>query len=167
VLAVYDTALLYHLGHLPARLPGALVAAAVLVAARAAARLPGRDAGPTVSVELRALGWFLSLFFVPALAIRYGLIFGAPVVAALAGLVVAAAAAGHALRPTPVPWRALLPRLAAAITLGGAAAGGGYMAAPGYPEARLLCAAGALCVVAVLAATALDRYLPHDHRAAG
>jgi cytochrome P450 len=85
------------------------------------------------------------------LAIRYGLTFGAPAAAALAGLLVAATAAAHALRP------AVLPPLSVATVLGAAAALGGFMVARGYPEARLLSAAGAFAVTAVVTCALLDR----------
>jgi hypothetical protein len=50
ILTVYDTALLYNLAHLGARLPATAAALAVLVAARAAAPLlPRRPPGPGVS----------------------------------------------------------------------------------------------------------------------
>src|SRR5690349_12037314 len=63
VLTVYDTALLYNLGHLGARLPVAAAALAVLAAARVAAPLlPRRPPGPGVESITRSFGAFLPLF---------------------------------------------------------------------------------------------------------
>lgn len=57
VLAVYDTALLYNLGHLPAALPGAAIAAGVLVFARILARrVQARSAGQGMTALIHSLG---------------------------------------------------------------------------------------------------------------
>lgn len=154
VLVVYDTALLYNLGHVPAQLPGAAAAMLVLIVARYAARLPGRPAGPSTSAVIHTLSWFVAVFFVPALAIRYGLIFGAPVVAAAAGLITVAAAMVYGVRP--VYSAALVLRLTLAAGTACAAALGAYLATRGYPEARVLCSAGAFLVAATLACMLLD-----------
>ncbi|NKZ05980.1 hypothetical protein [Actinomadura latina] len=101
VLAVYDTALLYNLGHLGGRLPGAAVALCVLVGARAASsRLPDGEAGIALSSVTGALRWALLLFFVPALAVRYGVNFGTPILAVAAGLSICLVAGVRALRET-------------------------------------------------------------------
>ena len=104
VLTVYDTALLYNLGHLGARLPVTAAALAVLAAARVAAPLlPRRPPGPGVESITRSFGAFLPLFFVAALPVRYGLIgWGTTYVAAAAALVLVTAAAG-AGSPAPSP----------------------------------------------------------------
>lgn len=93
VLVVYDTALLYNLGHLGSRLPGTATACAVLASARLAARrLTHPNPTPDTSLEIYSLAatirWFLTLFFIPALPIRYGIGFGsAPLAAAATGLI--------------------------------------------------------------------------------
>jgi hypothetical protein len=107
VLTVYDTALLYNLGHLGARLPVTAAALAVLTAARVAAPLlPRCPPGPGVESITRSFGTFLPLFFVPALPVRYGLLgWGTTYVAAAATLVLVTAAATRGiagtLRPQP------------------------------------------------------------------
>lgn len=154
VLVVYDTALLYNLGHLTAALPGAVIAALVLVLARLYTRVAGdRPAGPAGMALIRSLGWFLALFFVPALAIRYGLNFGLPALSAVAGLVIVLAAAIRG-------WtRDLLVKLVMALAVGVVAAAAGYALTVGYPELRLLGAMGAFCVTVVGVTALLDRNL--------
>ncbi|MFF3321500.1 hypothetical protein [Streptomyces sp. NPDC002889] len=101
VLVVYDTALLYNLGRLDDRLPLALAAAAVLLCLRtAASHLPtrSRPAAPNLSFVVHALRRWLALFFVPALAVRYGLLFGTPQLGLAAGALSAAVACGLAGR---------------------------------------------------------------------
>jgi hypothetical protein len=156
VLVVYDTALLYNLGHVPSALPGALVAVAVLVAARLMARkIPESTAGPALATLISSLGWFFALFFVPALSIRYGLIFGLPVLAAVAGVVVTATAVVHGVGRQPNP--VLLGHLAVAVVAGLAATAVAYAVTGGYPEARVLAAAGAFFLTVTAACTMADR----------
>lgn len=104
VLLVYDTALLYNLGHLGQRLPGAIAALAVLAAARLVARLlqrRGRRGEPQTrpaslgcAATASSVWWFLALFFVIALPVRYA---AAEPIAQAAGVVtILAAAAGGA-----------------------------------------------------------------------
>lgn len=95
VLVVYDGALLYNLGHVVDALPGALVALLALGAARFSGVLLPASAVPGAAVTAVAFGlrWSLALFMVPALAVRYGVTFGTPLLAALAGLAVVVAAA--------------------------------------------------------------------------
>lgn len=102
VLVAYDTVLLYNLGRLDDRAALALAAAAALaVFRRAAALLPPRpSAGAAVTFTGHALRRWLTYFFVPALAVRYGVTFGTPLLAATAGLSVAALAGAHAVRDT-------------------------------------------------------------------
>ena len=99
----------------------------------------------------RALGWFLVLFLVPALPLRYGFIFGTPYVSALAGAVIVAAAV----------WRgwdhALFGRLGLAALAGIIGAAVGYLLAHGYPEARLLAAGVGFLVAGVGVCAVLDR----------
>ncbi|MFG2090239.1 hypothetical protein [Spirillospora sp. NPDC048823] len=177
VLTVYDTALLYNLGHLGGRLPGAIVAMCVLVGARWTASRLRSDAGAGVALSSIAGGlrWVLVLFFVPALAVRYGPNVGAPVVAAMAGLVVCLVASVCSLRETLagvgtrriVLWAA---QAVAALSAGGAA---GYAAVlvvkDTYYEAGLLRGAG-VCFAVVAAVCALtDRWcdIPETVRAEG
>jgi hypothetical protein len=167
VLTVYDTALLYNLGHLGGRLPGAAVASCALLASRyATARLkPNESAGLALSSVASGLRWTLLLFFVPALTIRYGVNFGTPIVAALAGLLVCLAAATRALREelagTAAPRIALWTAQAAAALLAGGAAG--YAAVrlvtDAYYEAGLLRGAGASFAVAVATCALTDLWI--------
>ncbi|MEO3825000.1 hypothetical protein [Actinomadura sp. B10D3] len=99
VLTVYDTALLYNLGHAGGRLPGAAIALCVLAGARwASSRVSVREAGVALSSVVFGLRWALLVFFVPALAVRYGVNFGTPLLAAAAGLVIVLVAGVCALR---------------------------------------------------------------------
>ncbi|TCO52597.1 hypothetical protein EV192_112329 [Actinocrispum wychmicini] len=178
VLSVYDTALLYNLGHVHEMLPLAALAAAVLIGTRLAARRTGAAAtsgtavGPGIDMLTRTVGWFLAYFSVPALAIRYGMIFGAPRLAVVAGVVVTAAAVIRAGRETrravfaDEPAGALAQvaarRVWAAQLVGSAVAGVAaaflaYRTAGGYPEFRLLAAAAAFGVVVVTTCAAVDR----------
>jgi hypothetical protein len=148
ILAVYDTALLYNLGHLSRSWPGMATAGLVLAGSRwLAARSPSA-AGPRVGLVIASSGWFLSSFFTPALAIRYGLSSGARPVAGLALLIVAVLAAvrGHALRP------------AMAAGAGVAVAVLAYLVASGYPEARLLAAMLAFLTTATATCALLDHH---------
>lgn len=174
VLSVYDTALLYDLGHLGGRLPGAIVALCVLVAARwASPRLAWGEAGPAMSSIVGGLRWALLLFFVPALAVRYGVNFGTPLLAAGAGVLVCLAAAAHALREVlgeeATTRRLLWAGQVAVALLAGAVTG--YAAVrlvnDTYYEAGLLRGA-ALCFVVVIAVCALtDRRLPQGRADSG
>ena len=154
VLAVYDTALLYNLGHLAGEAPRMALAAAVLAAARfAASRIrPGQER-PVFGVMSGALRWFLALFSVPALPIRYGLSFGVPLLSACAGTVIAVAAVVLALRGST----ASPTSLAVVAVLASAGGGAGFLAVGGYPEARLLAAMCAFFAVAIATCAVLDR----------
>jgi hypothetical protein len=162
VLVVYDTALLYNLGKLGGELPLAGLAAVALVVARAvAARLPEGSPGRGVASIGNSFAWFLVLFFVPALPVRYGIDFGTRAVAELAGVLVVAAACVLGVRDAfarypgqPGPWLAQM----GVTTVAGLAAGIPVaMVTRGYPEARLLFAAAAFFTVAVLVCAVLDR----------
>lgn len=150
VLAVYDTVTLYNLGHTVSWLPIVAAALVVLAVARWWARRPVTH-GPTMASVAGALGWFLVLFMVPALPLRYGLNFGTPYVSLLAGAVIVAAAV----------WRGwdhrLLGRLAVAAVAGVVGAAAGYLLARGYPEARLLAAAVGFLLVGLGVCAALDQ----------
>lgn len=150
VLVVYDSALLYNLGHLGGWLPVAGAAGAVLAVARWWARRPV-VVGPTTAAVVASLGWFLVLFLVPALPLRYGLNFGVPVVSLLAGVLVVAVALW-------LGWvRALTGRLLLVAVGGVVGAVLGYLVARGFPEARLLAAAGGFLAVGGLVGVTLDR----------
>lgn len=171
VLTVYDSALLYNLGHLGGLLPGALVALGVLAGARwASSRLPSSQPAPSAGAGValasvaEGLRWALALFFVPALAVRYGPIAGTPVVAAVAGLVVCLVAAVCALRSAlagagagrVAVWAA---QAAAALAAGGAAgAAAVLLVTDTYYEAGLLRGAGACFAVVVAVCALTDRW---------
>ncbi|MBA2947608.1 hypothetical protein [Streptomyces himalayensis] len=165
VLVVYDTALLYNLGRLDDRLPLALAAAAALLVLRAAAsRLPARSA-PTLSFVVHAVRHWLLLFFIPALAIRYGLLFGTPRLALSAGALTAAVACVRAAREMPTgaeqrPRAALhlTARIGCAVLAGAAGAALALrVTPPSYKEVALLSAMGAFLVTAVAVCGLLDR----------
>lgn len=150
MLAVYDTVTLYNLGHTVSWLPTVGIALAVLAVARWWARRPARH-GPTMASVTRSLEWFLVLFLVPALPLRYGFNFGTAVVSMLAGAVIVAAAVWRG-------WdRRLLGRLAVAAAAGVVGATTGYLLARGYPEARLLAAAAGFLLAGAAVCTVLDR----------
>jgi hypothetical protein len=161
------SALLYNLGHLRERLPGAIVTAAILVAARWwAARTPQRDEPGLASASIgTGLRWALALFFIPALAVRYGVNFGTPLIAGIAGLLICAAAAAHALREGLAgagPRRTLLwaAQITAALIAGGAAgAAAVLLVTDTYYEAGVLRAAALCFAVAVAVCALTDRWI--------
>ncbi|WP_344267389.1 hypothetical protein [Actinomadura napierensis] len=167
VLTVYDTALLYNLGHLGGRLPGATVTAVILVAARwGATRLPqGGGSGLALTSIGTGLRWALALFFVPALAVRYGVNFGTPIVSAVAGLLICAAGAVYALREglsgagtrRTVLWAV---QIALALLTGGAAGVAAVLLVTDtYYEAGVLRAAALCFAVAVAVCALTDRWI--------
>jgi hypothetical protein len=178
VLTVYDTALLYNLGHLGARLPVTAAALAVLAAARVAAPLlPCRPPGPGVESISRSFGAFLPLFFVSALPVRYGLAgWGTTYVAAVAALVLVAAAAVRGIAGTfarsPVSRVRWLAQMAVTVAAGLAAgAAASMLVRGGYPEFRLLWAAAAFFICATATCALIDprtraRSLPGESAAA-
>lgn len=151
VLVVYDTGLLYNLGHAADAAPATLLAVLLLAAARQLAHAPVavRAPGPRVAAAGAAMRWFVVLFFPPALAIRYGLTTGLAPLAAVAGLLLVVAAL---VRGAGREWVGL----AAAGVLGAAAAAGAYAVTSGYPDSRLLAAAAAFLAVGLGACAALD-----------
>lgn len=162
VLVVYDTALLYNLGHLAAELPGAAVALVVLVAARFAARLaPAGLPGRGIESIARSFGHLLTLFFLSALPIRYGLGFGTAYASALGASVLVAVAMvlgvreAFALTPgRPGIW---LGQMAAALAAGLGGAASAVLAPGGHTEARLLWVAAGFFVCAVSVCALIDR----------
>ncbi|MBL0888209.1 hypothetical protein [Myceligenerans indicum] len=170
VLIVYDTALLYNLGHLPrvTALAAGVLAGTVLLGLldgwRARASRPGRPAGasPLVAAFLRHL---LLLFLIPALPVRYSLsFFGTPWVAAGSVAVIVTAAAVLALRETNPP----AAQVAGLGGIGALAAAAGWTtvravraAAPSsYVELPLGVAMGVAFVVLVLGSALLDGRRP-------
>ncbi|MFE1880372.1 hypothetical protein [Streptomyces diastatochromogenes] len=171
VLVVYDTALLYNLGRLPERLPLALAASVLLLGLRrVASRLQGRPArrGPTLAFLQHALRHWLSLFFVPALAVRYGVLFGTPQLATGVGLVTVATACALAARDVlaearktadgsvgppdgqPSPGLLLARRLGCAVLAGtGAACLAAWLTPRSYCEVMLLSVTAAFLVTTV------------------
>ncbi|MGW0081427.1 hypothetical protein [Streptomyces sp. NPDC003393] len=182
VLVVYDTALLYNLGRLNDRLPVASAAAGLLAALRGVAHRLRDDrsaAGLAMSFVWHALFRWLALFFVPALAVRYGVMFGTPWSAAGAGLVIGAASCLPAGRDAvagtadvtdaagfpPGRRRTRALRLAGRLTCAGlVGTGAAYVVvtvsrtlSPGpYYETRALLGATAFLVTAVTAVGAVD-----------
>ncbi|MGW5250387.1 hypothetical protein ACWEQN_42850 [Streptomyces sp. NPDC004129] len=170
VLVVYDTALLYNLGKLGTELPGAEVASAVLVAVRvAASRFSGRAAaGAAVTTVGNALRWALALFLVPALAVRYGVNFGSPLLAAAGGGCVVLVAAVRALREGlgarrsggPAQLFMVAGQLGFAAVAGLAAAYGAvHWVTDTYYEAALLRAMCVFLITAVVVCAATDEGL--------
>lgn len=155
VLVVYDTALLYNLGRVAERLPLAAVAVVALAGLRrAAARLPDPVVpGPTLTFALHALRHWLALFFLPALAVRYGVMFGTPELAAAAGVAVAVAA-------IVLAWREAAPdakRLGLVVLAAACAARAAAWATPAsYYEVTLLAAMAASLVTGVVVGGLVD-----------
>jgi hypothetical protein len=151
VLVVYDSALLYNLGHLPGWLPVVGGAGLVLAVARWRARGAAAAGGPAIGAVTRSLGWFLVIFFVPALPLRYGMNFGIAGVSLAAGVVIVVAALW-------LGWpRDLVGTLLVAIGVGVGGAAVGYLVARGFPEARLLAAAAGFLLAGAGACVASDR----------
>jgi hypothetical protein len=168
VLAMYDTALLYSLGRVGTHLPTAAAATLILASARLAASRSrrhriDRPAGTGLDTLTTGLSWWLALFFVPALAIRYELGFGSPLGGACAGLLVVAVAAVAAFRevsgrlPSQLPRPIWLGQLAGALLAGSLAALAGLAIPSGYPETRVLAAAVLFVLGATATCAATDR----------
>jgi hypothetical protein len=171
ILAMYDTVLLYSLGRTGSHLPGAMAAGALLVVARTAAtrlrrRRLDRPTGAGLDTLDTGLSWWLGLFLVPALAIRYELGFGSPALAACAGALVIVVAAVAALREVAARLpgtrrraarNVWLVQLAAALLAGALAATAGLAFATAYPETRLLRAAVLFVLAATLVCAGSDR----------
>jgi hypothetical protein len=174
VLVVYDTALLYNLGHLSAHGPGILAAAVALIVARvlvrtrrlAVSRRPPSHPGPGIDTLATALVWFTALFFVPALSIRYAIGFADAPLAGLATAAVALVAAALTVRdvygrlPAPRDRRAVIGWVAGAglaVVVGAATATGARLVAAPYPEYRLLIAAALFLATATATLAVTDR----------
>lgn len=168
VLVAYDTILLYNLGRVGSDLPIAVVSAVVLGSARwlATAAPPATSparSSPCLDTLIIGAAYALLWFFVPALPIRYTLLFGAPRLGLALGALIAVAAmvaaVRHVARNVASTRRWLL---GVAVTVVSAAACGGLVAAipMTYSEARLLSAAAVFVVVATSVAATMDRRLP-------
>ncbi|MFD7442332.1 hypothetical protein [Streptomyces sp. NPDC059909] len=160
VLLVYDTLLLYNLGKVDRNAPYAAGALLVLfLARRAAGRLRGRPVpGGAVAVVGEGLRRWLVLFFVPALPVRYGVAFGTPALAALAGLLILLVAAAYALRKGGSGSRPRLgAQLGAAAVVGTAAAyAAGSWGSGTYYEVALLSAVTAFLLTGLAVCAATD-----------
>ena len=173
VLIVYDTALLYNLAHLPRQLPAAGLAVALLVAtARVGPPDPRAASGLRLAVLVEGLRRLGFIAFVPALTLRYGIVYFGSTVAACAVAAVAATAAAQAAFAVGARVRAdggreavhrWLADLTVAALASAAAAGAGWTMARQAPhtEVRMLAAvlaAGLTAVAALAAADALDQH---------
>lgn len=162
VLVVYDTALLYNLGHLDTQVPIATVGLVMLVAARwAAPRIPDWPPGRGIDAMARSSGWLLVLAAVPALPIRYGLNFGARYLSVAGALVLFGAAAGLGIRDVfgqrpGQPARLLLQMTVAAI-VGLCGAASSLPLNTEHTEARLLIAGAAGFLGTISVCAYLDR----------
>jgi len=161
VLTVYDSALIYNLGHLGAELPGTLAALAALGAARwLAPRLRG-EPGLGIATVSSGFGWFLVLFFVPALPIRYGLLYqGLSALAIAAGTIVVLAAAAlavrDALRSPSFTWPRWAGEMTVAVTAGALAAVGARAIPGAHSEGHILWMTCAFLLVATVACALID-----------
>jgi hypothetical protein len=173
VLAVYDTALVYNLGHLGSWLPGIGVALVILGTARTAARhFATGTSRPGIDTLVSSLWWLLALFFVPALPIRYELGFGSPWLArlAFAAIVLVAAAYGarEAFGRLPAASRRGLTlwvwafQMAVTLTIGIGVGGLASRWRGGYVEVVLLRAAVLSAVSAIAVCALLDRVTHHS-----
>jgi hypothetical protein len=171
VLLVYDTALLYNLQHLRLWTFGGAAALAALAAARcAASRWTLPATGATTASLMAAARWFLVLFFVPALSIRYTLGFGSAVVGLTAALAVGAAALAGGMRETlthavgTVRWtptaRALSVRVLLCVAASAVAGAVGLRWDGRYPEYAMLVAAGMAAIAALGTAALCDVLTP-------
>jgi hypothetical protein len=161
-LVVYDSALLYNLGHVDNQLPLAVVAAALISTGR---WIAGRDRTSAATPAGRAigmsLGWLLVVAMVPAMPVRYGLNFGAPRLAVASAAVLAAVALGLGIRDADVSiGQLVVPGLAGLV-----AATVGLLVDVGYTETRLLVAAVAGLVVAIGVAAVSGRARAPDRPA--
>lgn len=171
ILTVYETALLYNLGGLGAKLPTAAAALVVLAAARFAARfVRARTPGAGVESVTRSFGMFLVVFAVPALPVRYGLLGSGTRFAALAAalaVIAFAAAVGvrETLARTAVNRARWLTQMGLTVTAGLIAGSVGYALTGGEgPQARLIWAAAVFLACGAGTCALLDRRLPAGAR---
>lgn len=166
VLALYNTVLLYNLGLLGGYLPTAGAALLALAATRLLAdgRLPRHRPGPAVGLLVTGLGWFLTLFLVPALAVRYGVDFGSPVLALVAGAVTVLAAVVFAVRERAVPSGLLLRLGVVSVGALTAAATADRLVRGSSYEAGVLSAFVVALAVAITACAVMDGRPRHEAR---
>jgi hypothetical protein len=173
VLVVYDTALLYNLAHVPGALAVAVGAAAVSVTARALSRRRrARPPGPGAAVAVLVTRRTVLFGFVPALPLRYALVYlGSLGALALVGLFLAAVV-GSALRdvtrelataprPVRIGW---VIELAVAVALAGGAAVVALSTTTsfaGHTEWRMLAAVGLAAAALVVVLAVGDGLLRH------
>lgn len=170
VLGVYATAALYDLGRVPRETSSTVVAALVLAAAEVGVRRAAREPappGPLVATAGAALRWFTLLFWVPAIPLRYGLLFGAPWATLAGALVVSAAAVAATAREVVtrwlLPWRRWAVGVLASLVTGiatGLAARRVLPAWGDHTENRLLVVAVAMLLGALVAAAVADGFVP-------
>ncbi|GAA1889044.1 hypothetical protein GCM10009773_16510 [Williamsia serinedens] len=153
VLAVYDVLTLYNLGHAGRWVVPVVVSLAVLAAARWWAARHTAPSGPLVTSAVGALGWFVAVFAVPALPLRYGLTFGTQIVSLVAGSVIVVASILRGWDPRRR--RALVVVLTAGV-LGAAT---GALVTAEITEVRLLAAAAGFVVAAAIVCALGDRRL--------
>ena len=137
-----------------------VTAAIVLVAARFAARRPATVlAGAGMDTLSRLFHWFLALFFLPALALRYGLGFGAPILSTVASVVLIVVAFVRSAREavSAVRTRALLAQMHVTVGAGIAGMYVGFAFTRGSLELRLLVGAAVSFGAAIVTCGALDR----------
>ncbi|GLW53590.1 hypothetical protein [Kitasatospora phosalacinea] len=174
VMVVYDTALLYNLRHLPGRWPEAALALTVLAATAYGRRRPAAPTavdpgtaaptavdpgtaaptavGPGTAALTVLLHRTLVLFLPPALAVRYGLGYAHPRLAAAAALLVALAAlADRRIRAAAL---SLVPACALGLAAAHLAL---HLRHDTYPESGLLRAMVALPAAAALLLALTDR----------
>jgi hypothetical protein len=123
---------------------------------------------PALSFVVHALPRWLTLFFVPALAVRYGLLFGTPRLGLAAGGLSALVACAQAwrdvsaetFRPGPRAALRLAGVLCCAVLAGTAGAALALRAIPrSYEEVALLSAVAGFLVTSVVACGLLDTLL--------
>ena len=169
VLVVYDTALLYNLGHLDTQIALAAIAIVVVAAARTiVARVPDPPPGRGIHSIARTTSWLLVLAAVPALPLRYGLGFGAPRASVAGAMVLFTAALALGVRGafastpgSPARWLGQMTAVAASGL--GVAAATAMLVHAQHTETRLLavCAAGFL--TGLLVCAGLDRLTDSTH----
>lgn len=144
---------LYNLGHAGRWVVPVVVSLAVLAAARWWAARHTAPSGPLITSAVGALGWFVAVFAVPALPLRYGLTFGTQIVSLVAGSVIVVASILRGWDPRRR--RALVVVLTAGV-LGAAT---GALVTAEITEVRLLAAAAGFVVAAAIVCALGDRRL--------
>jgi hypothetical protein len=153
VLAVYDVLTLYNLGHADRWAVPVVVSLVVLAAARWWSARRTALSGPLITSAVGALGWFVALFAVPALPLRYGLTFGTQIAAVAAGSVIVVVSIVRGWDPRLR--RALVVVLAAGV-LGAVI---GALVTAEITEVRLLAAAAGFVLATAIACALGDRRL--------